>query len=110
MDDNLNNINIDELLEKINSPEMSDTIKNLLGSLSNASNDSSETSSESMPDLSNLISVLSGSINTPKLDLLTALKPYVNKKRQKKIDQCGKFVSMINAISLMNNLTKDDEN
>ena len=89
---------------------MSDTIKNILGSLSNASNDSSETSSESMPDLSNLISVLSGSINTPKLDLLTALKPYVNKKRQKKIDQCGKFVSMINAISLMNNLTKDDEN
>ena len=108
MDENINNLNIDELLEKINSPEMSDTIKNILGSLS--SSDNSENSSDNMPDFSNILSVLSGSVNSSKLDLLTALKPYVSKKRQKKIDQCGKFVSMINAISLMNNLTKDEDN
>jgi len=107
LDENFNNLNIDDLLQKMNSPEMSDTIKNLLGSLS--SENSSENSSDTMPDISSLLSTLSGSINSSKLDLLTALKPYVNKKRQKKIEQCGKFVSMINAFSLMNNLTKDED-
>jgi len=110
LDENLNNLNIEDLLEKMNSPDMSDTIKNILGSLSNSSATSSENSSESVPDLSGLFSMLSSSINSSKLDLLTALKPYVNKKRQKKIDQCGKFVSMINAFSLMNSLTKDEDN
>jgi len=108
LEDNINNLNIDDILEKINSPEMSDTIKSILSSLS--SDDSSQNSSENIPDLSNLFSTLSGSISSSKLDLLTALKPYVNKKRQKKIEQCGKFVSMIDAFSLINTLTKDDEN
>ena len=103
MEDNINNLNIDDFLQKINSPEMSDTIKNLLGSLS------SDNDSEPSPDFSSLLTSLPGSINSSKLDLLTALKTYVNKKRQKKIDQCGKFVSMINAFSLMNNLTKEDD-
>jgi len=107
LEENLNNLNIDELLQKMNSPEMSDTIKNLLGSISSQS--TSENSSNDMPDLSLLFSTLSNSINSPKLDLLTALKPYVNKKRQRKIDQCGKFVSIINAFTLMNNLTKDND-
>lgn len=110
MNENNNNLNIDDVLQKMNSPEMSDTIKNILGSLSNSSNESSKNSSEDIQDFSNILSSLSGSINSSKLDLLTALKPYVNKQRQKKIDQCGKFVSMINAISIMNNLTKDEDN
>lgn len=113
MEDNLNNLNIDDFLGKMNSPEMADTIKNLINSISNSSNESSETSSETSFentfDLSYLISSLSHSINSSKLDLLTALKPYVNKKRQKKIDQCEKFVSMINTFSLINNLTKDED-
>ena len=58
MEDNINNLNIDDLLQKINSPEMSDTIKNLLGSLS------SNNDSENSQDFSSLLTSLTGSINT----------------------------------------------
>ena len=75
-----NDFNIDDLIDKLNSPEMSDTLNSLLSSNS----------------------------ASPKLDLLDALKPYVNERRQKKIDQCEKFVSMINVITLMNKINGDE--
>lgn len=44
--------------------------------------------------------------------LLNSLKPYLNEKRQKKIDQCEKIMMMINAFKLFNalNETEDNEN
>ncbi len=74
-----NELNIDDLLNSLNSPEMTDTLKNFLGS------------------------------SNHNFGLLDALKPYVNKKRQKKIDQCEKFVSMIDAISLINKFNGDED-
>ena len=39
--------------------------------------------------------------------LLNSLKPYLNEKRQKKIDQCEKIMMMINAFKLFNALNED---
>lgn len=89
--------NLDSILEKLNTPEMSDTIKNLLDSLSsNTDSDATDNSSNSL--LSNLFS----SVNSSNLDLLVALKPYLNKKRQKKLDQCENFISIIKTFEIIN--------
>lgn len=96
-----NNLNF--ILEKLNSPDMSDTIKNLLDSLSSA--DSSTSSDEPSNDMfSNIFSSLGNS----NLDLLTALKPYLNEKRQKKIDQCENFISIIKTFEILNAFNQND--
>ena len=53
------NFNIDELLKKINSPEMSDTLKNLLSSVSDNNSDTSSDFSGIFSSLSNSFSSLS---------------------------------------------------
>lgn len=86
--------NLESILQNLNNPEISDTLKNLLGSFS-----SSDTSSEPQNDIfSNLFS----SINNSNLDLLVALKPYLNEKRQKKLDQCENFISIIKTFDILN--------
>jgi len=42
--------------------------------------------------------------------LLNSLKPYLNEKRQKKIDQCEKIMMMINAFKLFNALNETEDN
>lgn len=80
---------LESVLQNLNNPEISDTIKNLLESLS----------SDSQNDIfSNLFS----SVGNSNLDLLVALKPYLNKKRQKKLDQCENFISIIKTFEILN--------
>ena len=83
---------LESILQNLNNPEMSNNIKDLLNSLS------SNTSETSDFDFSNLFS----SINNSNLDLLVALKPYLNKKRQKKIEQCENFISIIRTFEILN--------
>jgi transcription termination factor NusB len=85
--------NLESILQNLNNPEMSDTIKNLLDSFS-----SGEHSDSSNDVFSNLFS----SIGNSNLDLLIALKPYLNKKRQKKLDQCENFISIIKTFEILN--------
>ena len=96
-----NNLNF--ILDKLNSPEMSDTINNLLSSLSSSKSSDSDNCDSTNDVFSNLFSSL-GSSN---LDLLTALKPYLNEKRQKKIDQCENFISIIKTFEILNAFNKE---
>ena len=84
--------NLESLLQNLNNPEMSDTIKNLLSSFSSTDSDTSD----------NVFSNLFSSIGNSNLDLLIALKPYLNKKRQKKLDQCENFISIIKTFEILN--------
>lgn len=88
--------NLESILQNLNNPEMSDTIKNLLGSFSSGDNSSDSESSNDV--FSNLFS----SIGNSNLDLLVALKPYLNEKRQKKLDQCENFISIIRTFEILN--------
>ena len=95
--------NLNSILEKLNSPEMSDTINSILSSLS-ASDSSDNGDCDSSNDVfSNLFSSLGNS----NLDLLTALKPYLNEKRQKKIEQCENFISIIKTLEILNAFNKE---
>ena len=76
----------------------SDTLKGILDSFSSADN------CEDNIDFSNLFS----SIGSSKLDLLVALKPYLNEKRQKKLDQCENFISIIKTFEILNAFNKKD--
>jgi len=91
---------LESILQNLNNPEMSDTIKNLLGSFS--SNDSSHDSQNDI--FSNLFS----SVGNSNLDLLIALKPYLNEKRQKKLEQCENFISIIKTFEILNAFNKKD--
>jgi len=91
---------LESVLENLNNPDMSDTIKKLLGSFS-----SDVTSSDSQNDVfSNLFS----SVGNSNLDLLIALKPYLNEKRQKKLEQCENFISIIKTFEILNAFNKKD--
>lgn len=92
---------IDDILNMLNSPDVADKLKDVLSSLS-----SEEGSS---PDISNLLSSVLNSSSDSTTNLLSALKPYLNLNRQKKIDQCEKFMSMAKAFQLMNTLNKDSD-
>lgn len=89
---------LDSILQNLNNPEMSDTIKNLLNSFSSDENDNSTDS------FSNLFS----SIGNPNLDLLVALKPYLNEKRKRKLDQCENFLSIIKTFEILNTFNKKE--
>ena len=92
--------NLESILQNLNNPEMSDTIKNLLGSFS--SDNSSSTSND-------IFSNLFSSVGNSNLDLLVALKPYLNEKRQKKLDQCENFISIIKTFEILNAFNKEPE-
>lgn len=93
---------LESILQNLNNQEMSNTIKELLGSLT--SNDNNCDSDSSNDVFSNLFSSLSNS----NLDLLVALKPYLNEKRQKKLDQCENFISIIKTFEILNAFNKKE--
>jgi len=95
--------NLESILQNLNNPEMSDTIKNLLASFS-----SSDTTSEDADTSNNMFSNLFSSINASNLDLLVALKPYLNEKRKKKLDQCENFISIIKTFEILNAFNQKD--
>jgi hypothetical protein len=84
--------NLDSILQNLNNPEMSDSIKNLLSSFSNTENATND----------DIFSNLFSSIGNSNLDLLVALKPYLNEKRKKKLDQCENFISIIKTFEILN--------
>ena len=90
--------NLESILENLNNPEMSDAIKNLLGSFSNTENSIND----------DIFSNLFSSIGNSNLDLLVALKPYLNEKRQKKLDQCENFISIIKTFEILNAFNKKE--
>ena len=88
--------NLESILENLNNPEISDTVKNLLNSFASDDTNSSD----------GVFSNLFSSIGNSNLDLLTTLKPYLNEKRQKKLDQCENFISIIKTFEILNAFNK----
>lgn len=93
------------ILEKLNSPDMSDTLKNVLDSFSSDKTFDDNDSCQNNDIFSNILS----SIGSSNLDLLIALKPYLNEKRQKKIDQCENFISIIKTFDILKQFTQDED-
>jgi hypothetical protein len=91
---------LESVLQNLNNPEMSDTIKNLLSSFS-----SNDNSSDCQNDI---FSSLFSSMGNSNLDLLVALKPYLNEKRKKKLDQCENFISIIKTFEILNAFNKNE--
>ena len=87
---------LESILENLNNPDMSDTIKSLLSSFSSGDN----SSNSDTPN--NVFTNLFSSVNNSNLDLLVTLKPYLNEKRQKKLEQCENFISIIKTFEILN--------
>lgn len=69
-------------------------------------------------DITDIISLLSdttSSSDSNEPNLLTSLKPYLNPKRQKKLEQCEKIITLTSTLKLLNelhffdNLTEEDQ-
>ena len=73
--------------------------------MENTSN--TDVSSDSVNELTDIISLLSdtsSSSNSTETNLLTSLKPYLNPKRQKKLEQCEKIIMLTDTFKLLNEL------
>lgn len=58
-----------------------------------------------MSDLLNIITTISdSSTDTSEPSLLTTLKPYLSKKRQKKLEQCERILTLSNTLKILNDL------
>lgn len=68
---------------------------------------SKETDSD-LSDVFSMFSNIAASVDTSESSLLSSLRPYLNKKRQKKIDQCEKFIMLAGAIKLMNEIDSSE--
>ena len=109
--------NLDNALKQVSSMlqdgDMADTLKNLMDGL----NLSSPSPTEDSDDESNndetekLIRMATKMLNNPnmksdpKINLLNSLKPYLNRHRKSKVDQCIKFLSMSKAMVFLNENT-----
>ncbi len=66
-----------------------------------------DVSSDIANDLTDIISLLSdttSSNDSTETNLLTSLKPYLNPKRQKKLEQCEKIITLTGTLKLLNEL------
>lgn len=67
-----------------------------------------DVSKDTENDLSNILSFLStlpdNETDNQTPNLLLSLKPYLNPKRQKKLEQCEKIIMLTDTIKLLNDL------
>lgn len=84
--------------------------------MENSSN--ADVSNDLANDITDIISLLSdtaSSNDSADSNLLTSLKPYLNPKRQKKLEQCEKIITLTGTLKLLNelhffdNLTEEDK-
>ena len=67
--------------------------------------DVSQNLENDMSDILSIISTISDENNDSKETIfLNSLKPYLNKKRQKKIEQCKKIISITDTLKLLSDL------
>jgi hypothetical protein len=99
----------DQILDMLNSPGIADNLKELLGSLSCDSNTDDSSESGLSDTISSIASFLNSDSSNQNMNFLNSLKPYLNKKRQKKIEQCEKFVSMAKTFQIINQLNNKND-
>lgn len=118
MSEDINN-KLQQLKEMLNNDQMSDNLKGMLDLMSsNSSKDKSNftnnlainnpifnTDNEVMIQKLKKIIDKKDQINDPRIFLLNAIKPYVNPKRQQKIDS---YTKMLN-LTVLSSILKDEE-
>lgn len=121
MEDNIQDV-LNSLKSSLNMNDINqDSLKALMSSLSSNSkqnNDSSSSNSSDIPEidiemlfkLKNIMSQLNSNDNDPNYNLLLALKPYLRKEKQDKLDQYIKFLKLGKIIELLKPLNGGDEN
>ena len=71
-------------------------------------NENIDVSCDTAGDISDIFSILnsvsSNSEESKETTLLNSLKPYLNEKRQKKLAQCEKIMSITETLKLLNDL------
>jgi len=71
-------------------------------------NENVDVSCDTQDDLQDIFSILNSVSNSPQeskeINLLNSLKPYLNEKRQKKLAQCEKIMSLTETLKLLNDL------
>lgn len=74
--------------------------------MSNPENaDVSQNSENDLADIISLLSNISDETSESKETiLLNSLKPYLNKKRQKKLEQCEKIINITDTLKVLNDL------
>lgn len=109
--------NLDNALKQVSSMlqdgDMADTLKNLMDGLNLSSPSPSEDSDDesSNDETEKMIRMATKMLNNPnmksdpKITLLNSLKPYLNRHRKDKVDQCIKFLSLSKAMVFFNENT-----
>lgn len=123
MNDDLSDLIKNFSNSNINMNKISDILSNLNSSdKSSASNDSSTSTSSNSDDLHSNIDIntilkmkeimdkINSTHNDKRSNLLLALKPYLRKSRQSKLDQYMKLLNMAPLLEIFKNNGGDDKN
>lgn len=105
------NLKIGQLKDMLNKPDLQDSLKSIMQLIPNQQTEhlgtqtSSFFSNENEIMIQKLQKILSkkNQLNDPRVNLLNAIKPYLNQKRQKKIDSYSKILD----ITLLSQIFKD---
>ena len=110
-EENLNNA-LKQVSSMLQDGDMADTLKSLMDGLNlSAPSPSDDNEDENNGATEKLIRMATKMLNNPnmksdpKINLLNSLKPYLNKHRKSKVDQCIKFLSMSKAMVFLNENT-----
>ncbi len=78
-----------------------------------SNSEKADVSKDTESELSDIISMLSNiseeTQESKETVLLNSLKPYLSKKRQKKIEQCEKIISLTDTLKVLNDLHMFDD-
>ena len=100
MDDDFVN-KIEQLKDMLNKPEFKENISNVMSLIPNAQDTQTDSSSASNQNNNDTITNTLKKVmekkphlNDPRTNLLNAIKPYLNPKRQQKIDSYAKILNV----------------
>ncbi len=78
-----------------------------------SNSEKADVSKDTESELSDIISMLSNISEETQVSketvLLNSLKPYLSKKRQKKLEQCEKIISLTDTLKVLNDLHMFDD-
>ena len=78
-----------------------------------SNSEKADVSKDTESELSDIISILSNiseeTQESKATVLLNSLKPYLSKKRQKKLEQCEKIISLTDTLKVLNDLHMFDD-
>lgn len=97
---------IEQLKDMLNNGQLSDNLKNMMSLLSGSNDNSNEATnnSQSLNDTDKYTLIIAkvkkimdkkSQINDPRINLLHAIKPYLNSRRQERIDNCVKILDFV---------------